>query len=104
MDNYEKVIGKSKIFFVSPRIDNDTQTVLVKALLRNKKGIFKADQSVKVRVIYNQAPGILTPTSGVTHFGDLDFVYVINKIGNKFIAKQRPVKLGNIQEQPICSA
>jgi len=98
LDNNGKIMNKSKTFFVSPKIDTDTQTVLVKALLYNKTGIFKADQSVKAKVIYKQAPGILAPTSGIGHFGGLDYVYLINKKNNNSFVKQQPVKLGEIQD------
>lgn len=97
LDNVGKVIGSSKISFVSPKVDTSSQTILVKAILPNSKGILKADQSVKVRVIYEKAPGILVPTGAVSHLGGQDFVFVINQKDNKTFVKQLPVKLGELQ-------
>ena len=98
LDNNNNVVSDSKISFVSPVIDKATQTILVKAIISNPKGILKADQSVKTRVVYSDAQGIMVPTGSVVNFGGQDFAYVIqlNK-EKKPIVKQKPVKLGNIQ-------
>lgn len=98
LNNNSNVIGSTKVSFVAPSIDTDTQTVLVKAILPNKTGILKADQSVKVRVIYNKAPGILVPTGAIAHFGGQDFAYVLTKKDKMTLVKQQPVKLGDIQD------
>jgi RND family efflux transporter MFP subunit len=97
LDNYGNAVGKTKISFVAPNVSTDTQTLLVKAILPNPTGLFKADQSVKVRVIFNQSPGILVPTGSINHFGGLDFVYVLRNKGKSFFVAQKPVKLGDIQ-------
>lgn len=98
LDNIGNIVGSSKISFVSPKVDTDTQTILVKAILHNSTSILKADQSVKVRVIYNKANGILAPTSSISHFGGQDFVFLVNKKETKSFVKQLPVKLGDIQD------
>jgi RND family efflux transporter MFP subunit len=97
LDNNGKVVATSKISFVSPVVNTDTQTVLVKASLNNPQGVFKADQSLKIRVIYNKAPGLLAPTSAISHFGGQDFVYTVSQKDKKSFVKQQPVKLGNLQ-------
>jgi multidrug efflux pump subunit AcrA (membrane-fusion protein) len=97
LDNNGNVVGTSEISFISPRVDTATQTILVKSNLANPKEILKADQSVKVRVIYNNSPGILVPTSAVSHIGAQDFVYVLTNKGGQFFVKQQPVKLGELQ-------
>ncbi|MFH0703223.1 MAG: efflux RND transporter periplasmic adaptor subunit [bacterium] len=97
LDNTGKVIGNSKISFVSPKVDTNTQTILVKAILSNSKGILKVDQSIKVRVIYNKASGILVPTGAVSHLGGQDFIFIINKKDKQTFVKQLPIKLDDIQ-------
>ena len=97
LDNDNNVIKRSKISFVSPVIDKDTQTILVKAIISNADGILKADQSVKARVVYSDIKGILVPTGSIVNFGGQDFVYVVNLKDKKPFVKQKPVKLGNIQ-------
>jgi len=97
LDNNNNVVSDSKISFVSPVIDKATQTILVKAVISNPKGVLKADQSVKTRVVYSDAEGIMVPTGSVVNFGGQDFAYVINFKDKKSFVKQKPVKLGNIQ-------
>jgi len=97
LDNQGKVIASTNISFVSPKVDTSTQTILVKANLVNKTGILKADQSVKVRVIYNKTPGILVPTGAVSHAGGQDFAYVVENKDGKIFAKQQLIKLGELQ-------
>ena len=98
LDNNENVVGTAKISFVAPNVDTSTQTILVKAILSNNSGVLKADQSVKVRVVYNKAPGVLVPPSAVSHLGGQDFVFMIQKKGNQSFAKQTNVKLGSLQD------
>lgn len=97
LDNNNNVVGSSEISFISPSVNTNTQTILVKAILHNTKGVLKADQSVKVRVIYSKAPGILVPTGAVSHLGGQDFVFVINKKGSRSFVKQQSVKIGELQ-------
>ena len=97
LDNNDNVIGTSEVSFISPRVDTSTQTILVKSILANPKEILKADQSVKVRVIYSQNQGILVPTSAVSHIGAQDFVYVLTDKDKQFFVKQQPIKLGELQ-------
>lgn len=98
LDNNDNVAGTSTVSFISPSINTETQTILVKGALNNPKGIFKADQSVKVRVIYDRSKGILIPTGAVSHMGGQDFVFVVQPKGEMNFVKQTPVKLGELQE------
>lgn len=97
LDNQNKVAAGSTLSFISPRVDSSTQTILTKAILNNKDGILKADQSVKVRVIYSKKQGLLVPVSAKIHLTGQDFVFVIKDENGKQIARQIPVTLGEIQ-------
>lgn len=98
LDDENNVISTASINFVSPIIDPSTQTLLTKAIADNASGVLKANQSVKVRILFNQKQGILTPTDAISHFGGVDFAFLIDRKGEKTFAKQVPVKLGNLQE------
>jgi RND family efflux transporter MFP subunit len=97
LDNKGEVIGTTAISFVSPKVDTETQTVLVKAILDNSSGVLKADQSVKVRVIFNKSQGVLIPAGAVSHFGGQDFAYGIEQKGKQTFVKQIPIKIGELQ-------
>jgi RND family efflux transporter MFP subunit len=99
LDYDGKAIADSKLSFVSPRIDTDTQTILVKAIFKNPKEMLKADQSVKARVLYSKSQGILIPTSAVTHLGGQDFAFVVNENEGQKTVKQVPITVGEIQNE-----
>lgn len=96
-------IGTSRVFFISPQVADDTQTVLIKALFENSPTQLRADSFVRARVIWEQRPGVLIPTTAVSRVGGQSFVYVAEKQasseqGNsQLVARQKPVELGDIQ-------
>ena len=69
MDYDNKVISSSKISFVSPKIDSSTQTILAKAYFKNPDNILKADQTVKVKLVFDTAKSLLLPIGSTTHLG-----------------------------------
>lgn len=96
VDDTGKVIFKSKISFVSPRVDPQTQLLLVKANVPNLNGKLRNDQLVHVRVIYSQEDRILVPVTAVTRLSGQPFVFVAEKNGQQTVAKQRSVQLGDV--------
>ncbi len=97
VDVQGRSIGTSQIFFIAPNVTNGTQTLLVKSLFKNSKGQLRADQFVRARVIWDNQPGILIPTTAVSHVAGKTFVYVAQTQGqSQMIAKLKPVQLGNI--------
>ena len=97
-----KIIGNSSIFFISPNITNNSQSILVKALYNNDNGQLRADQLIRARVIWNQRSGVLIPTTAVSRIAGETFVFVAEtgkspQGVSQLIAKQKQVKLGNIK-------
>lgn len=97
LDFDNNVIAESHLMFVSPRIDSGTQTILVKANFKNEKYILKADQSVKIRIIYNEYDGILIPVTSAVKVAGQDFVYLAKEENGELIAKQVHIETGDIQ-------
>jgi multidrug efflux pump subunit AcrA (membrane-fusion protein) len=77
LDAQGRSLGISRVFFISPNIINNTQTVLVKALFDNAKEQLRSDEYTRVRVIWNQRPGVLIPITAVTRVAGQNFVYVV---------------------------
>ena len=96
-------VGTSKVFFISPNVTNDTQSVLIKSLFDNSRDELRADQFARARVIWNQRPGVLIPITAVSRLAGETFVYVAQPKGQspqgqpQLIARQKPVKLGEIK-------
>lgn len=100
LDENDNVIGNTNISFISQRIDTTSQTVLVKAILKNPKWSFKADQMLNAEVIWSKHPGITIPTESVVHMGGRDFVFVAKpqKNSKMLVAKQYSVDLAQIKD------
>lgn len=93
-----EVVGTSQVFFIAPNVNNNTQSVLVKALFENSDNQLRADQQIRARVIWAQRSGVLVPTTAVTNLAGENFVFVAaTDAKSQLIARQKPVKLGEIQ-------
>ena len=90
-------VGSSRVFMIAPKVANETQTVLVKALVDNANGALRADQQIRARVIWERSPGTMIPTTAISRIAGQDFVFVAEKQGEKLVAKQKPIKVGIIR-------
>jgi RND family efflux transporter MFP subunit len=91
-----KVIATNPITFVSPTVDDATQTVLAKANLVEGRGRFRADQFIRVRVLWSSEPGLTIPVTAVMRVNGQYFAFVAEKTDQGMAAKQRAVQLGDI--------
>jgi RND family efflux transporter MFP subunit len=96
IDDRGELIATNQIGFVSPNVDTATQTVLAKAPLIEGRGQFRADQFVRARVVWSDAPGLTVPVTGVLRINGQYFVFVVEKGASGEVAKQKPVDLGAI--------
>lgn len=90
-----ELIETSKIYFISPQVDNALQGVLVKAPIHASLDRFRTEQLVKARVIWSTAPAPTVPVLAITRIGGQAFVYVATEQGDQHVAKQRAVTLGD---------
>jgi RND family efflux transporter MFP subunit len=116
MDAQGKVIGMSRVFFIAPNANNNTQSILIKSLFDNSNNQLRADQFARARVIWSQRPGVLIPATAVTRVAGETFVYVTAQApsqppqgekrekpqadqqgASQLVARQKRVKLGNIK-------
>ncbi|MEO1431859.1 MAG: efflux RND transporter periplasmic adaptor subunit [Cyanobacteria bacterium J06632_19] len=102
VDNQGTILGRSQVFFISPNVNQNTQSILIKALFENEKNQLRADEYIRARVIWQRRPGVLIPATAVVRLAGETFVYVAKKPDSSlenpdFIAKQKRVKLGNIR-------
>lgn len=94
---------RGEVTFISPLVDQSAQSVLTKVTFVND-GSLKDDQYVRVRVIWDQKPGILIPTAAVSSLGGQKFVYIATQGESEagetnLVAKQQPIQVGDIQGQ-----
>ncbi|MGA7954334.1 MAG: efflux RND transporter periplasmic adaptor subunit [Gloeobacterales cyanobacterium] len=97
LDPQGKPIGNSRVFFIAPNINNQTQSILIKSLFDNAADRLRADQLVQASVVWDRRPSILIPTAAISRVAGQDFVFVAQEQSSKLVARQKPIKLGNIQ-------
>ncbi len=89
------VVSTERINFISPSVDDSTQTVLVKAPVPDSAG-FRPDQFVRVRIVWSTEPGLTVPVTAVNRINGQFFVFVAEKGERGLTAHQRPVALGAV--------
>jgi len=93
VDDRGRVLATNKITYVSPSVE-PTQTVLAKAALVDGRGDFRSDQLVRAQLVWRAAPGLSVPLTAVTRINGQFFAYVVEKDGDKTIARQKGITLG----------
>ncbi|MBI4265623.1 MAG: efflux RND transporter periplasmic adaptor subunit [Acidobacteria bacterium] len=91
-----EVIAANPVTFIAPRADDATQSVLVKATLRQMPPGVRVMQYVRARVIWRNEPGLLVPVVAVNRLAGQYFVFVAETAQGGFVARQKPVALGDI--------
>ena len=96
VDSAGQVIAKSQISFVSPEVDNTTQTVLVKARITNNLDKLRTLQFIRARVVWGTHDGPVVPVLAVSRIGGQYFAFVAEDQDGKMVAHQKPLRLGDM--------
>ena len=92
-------IAASAVNFISPHVDDQTQSVLVKGPVRNPDGKLRALQYVRARIVWATRQGLVVPVTAVVRINGQFFAFVAENAGGKLAAKQRSIKVGPIVGQ-----
>ncbi len=95
LDSEGKVVAETRVSFVSPQVDNTTQTVLVKARIANGNDALRQLQFVRARVVFGTHQNPLVPVLAVSRLAGQYFAFVAEpQNGGSFVARQKPLKIG----------
>ena len=92
----DDTLATSAVNFISPHVDDQTQSILVKGQVRNPAGTLRAMQYVRARVVWKMSQGLLIPVTAVLRVSGQFFAFVAEDAGGKLVAKQRAIKVGPI--------
>jgi len=95
LDGSGKVIADSRISFISPEVDNTTQTILIKARVANHQDKLRHEQFVRARVVWGARNTPVVPILAVSRIGGQYFAFVAEEQNGKMVARQRPLKVGD---------
>jgi RND family efflux transporter MFP subunit len=97
VDSSGSVIADSRVSFISPQVDNTTQTVLLKSSIANNADRLRTSQFIRARIIWGSRRSPVVPVLAVSRVGDQYFAFVAEpgKDGN-YVARQRPLRVGQM--------
>jgi len=96
VDSDRKVIADSRISFISPEVDNTTQSVLVKARIANNSNKLRTAQFTRARVVWKTQDAPVVPILAVSRIGGQYFVFVAENQDGKIVAHQKPLQVGDM--------
>jgi RND family efflux transporter MFP subunit len=97
-DGAGNTVSETSITFVSPQVDTDTQTVLAKAAVQNPRSKVRIAQQVRAQITWGIHDGPVIPVLAVQRINGQFFAFVAVSEGNKTVARQKMVKLGDTIE------
>ena len=91
-----QVIASNPITFIAPRADDGTQSVLVKATLRQMPPTIRVMQYVRARIVWRNEPALAVPIVAVNRLAGQHFVFVVEQSDKGVVARQKPVTVGEV--------
>lgn len=96
LDGSGNVIAHSSIFFISPEVDNTTQTVLAKAVIPNGSHSLRTDELVNARITWRIKKGLEVPVLATQRINGQDFVFLAAQGPKGMVARQQQIQVGDI--------
>jgi RND family efflux transporter MFP subunit len=96
LDENENVIARSTIFFISPEVDDTTQTVLAKAVIPNSNHTLRTDEFINARVTWRIRKGLEVPVLATQRINGQTFVFVAQAGAKGSVARQQQIQVGDI--------
>jgi RND family efflux transporter MFP subunit len=96
LDSEGDVIASNPITFIAPRADDATQSVLVKATLRQMPPAIRIMQYVRARIVWSNEPTLAVPIVAVSRLAGQHFVFVAEEGQQGAVARQKAVTLGEV--------
>jgi RND family efflux transporter MFP subunit len=91
------VIATNPISFVASRVDDSTQTVLAKSLLRDVPPSLRVLQFVRSRIVWRTVKGLTVPVTSVLRISGQYFCFLAEPgPQGGLVAKQRPIGVGHV--------
>jgi RND family efflux transporter MFP subunit len=95
LDESGAPVSDARVTFVSPEVDNDTQTILAKASIENSKKQLRVSQQMRAQVVWSNHQGPVVPVLSVIRINGRFFVFLAVKDGANTVARQKGLTIGD---------
>lgn len=95
LDGQGAILARTTVSFISSRVDDQTQSVLVKGRLAGD-GRLRTAQFVRARLVWKSADGLAIPLLSIVRVNGQPFVFVAGEKDGRTVVSQRLVTLGGI--------
>jgi RND family efflux transporter MFP subunit len=97
VDGSGNLLASSRVTFISPQVDNTTQTVLVKATIANSNDSLRNAQFIRARVVWGSQDKPMVPVLAVSRIGGVYFAFVAESDQKGgYVVHQKPLQIGAI--------
>jgi len=96
VDGAGNVMADSRVSFISPEVDNTTQSVLIKARIANNEDKLRNLQFIRARVVWGTRQGPVVPVLAVSRIGGQYFAFIAQDENGKLVAHQKAVRVGDM--------
>ncbi len=91
LDVQGALLASAQVTFISPRVDDQTQSILVKARLAGD-GRLRSSQNVRARIVWRRVEALAIPVLSVVRINGQPFVFVAEEKDGRLVASQRRVR------------
>jgi RND family efflux transporter MFP subunit len=88
-------VADTRITFISPQVDTDTQTVLAKAAVENPESRLRVAQQLRAQVVWGTHQGTVIPILAVTRINGRFFAFLAVTEGKNTVARQKLLQIGD---------
>src|SRR6202790_276611 len=97
VDGEGKLLAASRVTFISPQVDNTTQTILAKATITNANNSLRTAQFIRARIVWGSADKPVVPILAVSRIGGIYFAFVAESDQKGgYVVHQKPLQIGQI--------
>ena len=97
VDGSGDLLAASRVTFISPQVDNSTQTILAKAEIPNSNDSLRTAQFIRARVVWGSQEKPVVPVVAVSRIGGIYFAFVAESDQKGgYVVHQKPLQIGQI--------
>jgi RND family efflux transporter MFP subunit len=97
LDGNGKVVATNPVSFIAARVDDGTQTVLVKTLLTQVPPSVRVLQFIRSRIVWQSVQALTVPITSVVRISGQYFCFVAESgAQGGLVARQKPIEVGEV--------